>query len=337
MMRSNDTLRTRFVDWLYLTGDRTVVTAVVLLGIVVLTAVLVKADLITVGPQSRLAPMLRSGVLAGLLTLVTVALTLNQLVLSRVFGDPSELTETLDQNIEFRHRVEEIAGERTSPNDPSSFLVLVAEALGDRADSLQSLAESTESAATDDDLREYVADLREYVADLREYADHLRTAEASDSTVQTLFVIIGTGYATELTETRYLRKRYEDSDAADDCPDELGDALDDVFSLLKAVATIRQFFKTLAIQQELADLSRHVIYLGLAAILSTFYLTLVYEQSAMTTLPPTALSWVVVAGIAVIFSPLAMLFAHLLRIGTVSLYTASVGTFVPPEERIDRR
>ncbi|WP_129114459.1 hypothetical protein [Halegenticoccus tardaugens] len=311
--------------WYLLSGSRAVLAAVIVLGVFVLTLTLSETTLIDVGPSSRVAPMLRSGVLAGLLTLITVALSLNQLVLSRVLGAPAELTGKLDENLEFRRRVEDLAGEPSSPNDPAAFLVLIAETLQERVAALRRAVEEASGDAEESDL---AAEIESYADDLASYAEHLREAEGTDNTVDTLLVIFGSEYATHITETRRLERAHGDRLA-----EEALEELDAILELLKAVATVRQFFKTLAIQQDLARLSRRLIYLGLLAVLAAYYLTLVYREVPSTTIPVSSLSLVASAGTAIVFSPIALLLSYLLRVGTVSLYTVSVGTFVPPEEQ----
>ncbi|WP_101295354.1 hypothetical protein [Halegenticoccus soli] len=313
------------VHWYLLSGSRTVVAAVIVLGVFLLTLALNKATLIDLGPNSRLAPMLRSGVLAGLLTLVTVTLSINQLILSRVFGSPSELTDTLEGNLAFRRNVERLAGRASSPNDPGAFLVLVADTLQDRVTELRRRVEESGGGRDGDVRREFDS----YVDDLASYAEHLQQAEENRSTVDTLLVIFGSSYAAYITETMRLQREYGDL-----VSESIRDELDAVLELLKAVATIRQFFKTIAIQQDLARLSRRLIYLGLLAVLVAYYLTLVYRQVPSTTVPAQSLPLVASVGTAIIFSPLALLLSYLLRVGTVTLHTVSVGAFVPPEERI---
>lgn len=71
-----------------------------------------------------------------------------------------------------------------------------------------------------------------------------------------------------------------------DLPDDIDTILDDILTLLESVAAMRQFFKTMAIQQDLARLSQQLIYTGLAAVLTTYYLSRV-DTSASSV--PTAI------------------------------------------------
>ncbi|MFB6155204.1 MAG: hypothetical protein ABEJ22_04860 [Haloferacaceae archaeon] len=312
--------------WVLLTGSRTVLAGGIAVGVAALTALLVVTDAVYVGPQSNLSTVLGSGTLGALATIVTVTLSINQLILSRVFGSPADLTDRLEGNLEFRRSVEDVAGVNTSPNDPGSFLALVGSTLEERAASLDRNTESMDDL--DDDA---VDDFASYTAALVDYADHLATAEDSQSTFEVLVISLGTEYADQIDDTRHLQSTYGDR-----VPGDVADDLDASLELLKSVATIRQFFKTLAIQQDLARLSRRLIYTGVVAVLVTFYLALAYTGSGLSpTLPAAWLPAVVSVAAGVIFAPLAVLVSYLLRVATVTLYTVSVGSFIPPEERVD--
>ena len=313
----------RIKEWYLLTGSRTVLAGIVLFCLLVVTGVLVETGIMYIGPGSSMLSLLASGMFSGLLTLVTVSLTINQLILSRVFGSPSGLTDRLEGNLEFRRNVEEIADDRTSPNDPGSFLGLVAETLELRAANL-------ERTVADSDA-DYVDDFTEYTQELVSYAQHLGQVREGDDTFKVLDIMIGSRYAYHMDRIRELRSLYGNhiSKGSDD-------DLKAIFELLKAVATIRQFFKTLAIQQDLAVLSRRIIYTGVIAVVTNYALTTVYTSSSSlpTTISPAHLPLVVTLVTPILFAPLVILVVYLLRVATIALYTASVGSFVPPEEQI---
>ena len=100
---------------------------------------------------------------------------------------------------------------------------------------------------------------------------------------------------------------------------------------------MRQFFKTLTLQQELARLSRWLIYTGVPAVLLTYFLSATYTAApdVPIAIDPTYMPVVATVATGIILSPLAVLVASLLRVATVSLYTVSIGTFIPPEKRFE--
>ncbi|SEO52571.1 hypothetical protein SAMN04487948_10373 [Halogranum amylolyticum] len=313
----------RLKEWYLLTGSRTRLAGIVLFSLLVVTGVLVETGVMYVGPGSSMLSLLASGMLSGLLSLITVSLSINQLILSRVFGSPSGLTDRLEGNLEFRRNIEEVTGVRTSPNDPASFLGLVAETLERRAANLERTIDDSEA--------DYADEFAEYTQELVSYGQHLGQVREGDETFKVLDIMIGSRYAYHMDRVRELRSMYGNhiSKGSDD-------DLEAIFELLKAVATIRQFFKTIAIQQDLAMLSRRIIYTGVLAVVTNYALTTVYTSSSgvPTTISPAHLPLVVTLATPILFAPLVILVSYLLRVATIALYTASVGSFVPPEEQI---
>lgn len=313
--------------WVLVTGNRIWLSVLFAVLLAVLTAILIGLDIVYVGSDSMLSTVLASGMLGGLATIVTVTLSINQLILSRVFGAPADLTDRLEGNLSFRRSIEEVAGVESSPNDPGSFLSLIARTLERRAGELNRTVQ--QSTAFDEDTK---ADVQSFSTNLVDYAQHLDSARNTDSTFEVLSLTFGTEYADRIDDARHIKHVTDDQ-----FTDETGDSLDAILTLLKGVATIRQFFKTLAVQQDLARLSRHLIYTGVPAILTAFFLATVYAGAEVgTTLSPSMLPVVVVGATMILFSPLLVLVSYLLRVATVTLYTVSVGSFIPPEERVDR-
>ncbi|NHN46577.1 hypothetical protein G9464_03055 [Halostella sp. JP-L12] len=320
-----DDVENPVIRWLFITGNRLSVATVLALLVTGLAALMIEFDLVYVGPGSNLSTVLASGLLSGLLTLLTVVLSINQLILSRLFGSAGNLSDQLEGTLDYRRTVEDVADVDVSPNDPSAFITLLAETLQRRVRDFQQEVERAAVALHSGD------DAGEYVSAVADYADHLGAADDLDDASKVLLITLGTDYADHLDTTRKFKSRY-----GDDLPDAAVEALDDVFELLKAVATMRQFYKTLVLQQELAMLSRHLIYSGVPAVLVTYFLSQTY--TAVSDLPPAIdpayLPLVATVATGIILFPLAVLVASLLRIATVSLYTVSIGTFIPPEESI---
>lgn len=309
--------------WLFLTGDRRWVAAVMSVVFAGLAALLIALGLIYVGPGSNLSTVLSSGLLSGLLTLLTVVLSINQLILSRVFGSAGNLSDRLEGTLDYRRNVEELAGVAASPNEPTAFLGLLADTLASRAEDFRREAGAVAIETDSGD------DFGEYASAITDYAAHLSSAHRVDDPFKALIVTLGTDYADHLDTTRKLRTKY-----GENLSNEAAGALDDVLELLKAVATMRQFYKTLTLQQELALLSRRLIYTGIPAVLVTYFLSATYTATPEmpTAIAPASMPLVVTVATGIVLSPLAVLVASLLRVATVSLYTVSVGTFIPPEK-----
>lgn len=320
-VQSADTPGALALQWLLLKGNRAIIAGGLVVGFFVFLRALVAVDLLVVSPSGFLPTLLASGLASGLLTLITIALSINQLILSRVFGSPGELTDRLDGTRDLRRGVERIAGQWSTPNDPASFLRLVAVTLAERARALE--------AAVDDD-----ADLPEafdrYVADVTAYAENVENSiEDQSGIVDVLEVILGTEYAENLTATHHFRNRYGDR-----LSEEARAEFAAVAELLEDVATARQFFKTLSLQQDFGRLSRTIAILGFLAFVTLVSLTLIYRENAVT-VPAAALPWIATGGLAIVAAPLAWFVSYLVRAATIARQTVSVGPFVPPGERSD--
>lgn len=304
-------------QWVLVDGNRVVIALAISATIGAVVYGLVVAGYLNVGPGSHLPTLTGSGLTSGILTVLTVTLSINQLILSRVFGSTDKLSDRLSGVVDFRDRVETIAGVPTSPSNPAEFLALIGETTSDRVERVR------RNSDPDANLRSYLDAIDDYAAGLADIR------ERSDSTREVLSTLIGSGYADNLVATERVRTEYEGR-----VSEEASDHLEAIHDLLRAVAVTRQFFKTIAIQQDLARLSRMLVYFGVLALITLFGLTLMYTRSAVSISPPLQV-WIATAGLAVVSLPVSVLVAYMLRVATVSLYSVSVGPFVPPEERSD--
>lgn len=311
-------LRVRVVDWVVLQGNRQLVALGIALLASVFVWILISADVLAVGPDSSVATLLGSGITSGVITLLTVALSINQLIISRIFDPINELTDRLDGAREVRANAEELLGQHATPNDPAAFLSLIAIEVADRSARLLALADSKEwKPATE---------ITAMVGDFKTYGESIdENIEPEMSVSDTLNVILGPEYAFNLTAASYLQAKFED-----DLPAEAMVELQGIEDALESIAVVRQFYKTVAIQQDLAELSRVLVYTGLFALLYTIVLTLVYRTGSVT-VPLRVLPAMVTAGTGIVFIPLALFVSYILRAATVARRTVSVGPFVPPQ------
>lgn len=319
-VRDYDTVWEHVTSWILLDGDRRAVAGCLVVAIVALVWALISVGVLAVGPNSSVAGIFGSGLTAGVVTLLTIALSINQLVLSRVFGSINVLTDRLEGSRELRQTVESIAEVPSSPNDPADFLSLVARTLSDRAAGL---------VATDDGADwDQPARLTSALLDIAAYGDSIDARlEANAKMNDVLGVVLGTEYARNMTAVSHLRSEY-----ADVIPEEALADFQAIEDLLESIAVIRQFYKTTTIQQDLATLSRLLVYSGITALVAAIVVTLIYRTNS-TTLPVVVLPAVVSVGVGVIVAPLSLFVAYILRAATVARQTVSVGPFIPSRGR----
>lgn len=299
--------------WALVTGSRVWIAAGILGVSFVLTIGLLRASSAGPGQRRVVANIFGNGFVPGIITLITVSLSVNQLILSRVFGSPGQFFDRLDETLSFRRRAENRACRTGSPSDPARFLEFVERAIRERTDDLRRYASETGDE-----------ELSRFLDEMEDYCDHLRNQSAQGDVMDIVVRTFGTRYAAELRRTRrQLDER------RDELPSEATDDLETIFDLLEEVAVLRQFFRTIAIQQDLAMLSRRVGVLGVASLFVSVFMAanLEHTLAAVTGWP---LPLVVSVAFVVAVSPVVMLVSYVMRLATISLHTLSVGPFVPP-------
>lgn len=128
--------RDRFLRWLLLVGDRSVIVTA-LVGATFAVTFAVTGDY---PPSTRAvaAPVLRlsNALTGGLLPFVTLVLTINQLALSMELGSVFHLDRRLDAMREFREEVAALTGRDACPAEPAALLETLFDGIDERASSL---------------------------------------------------------------------------------------------------------------------------------------------------------------------------------------------------------
>lgn len=298
--------------WLLLEANRFGITVVLLLAVVVVVYGLGALDVIGV---ARSAPVrtLFGAVVTGVFTVVSIVLAINQLVLSRVFGSPNDLADRMAGNVDFRDRVADASGDPDVPTDPQAFLAHVVAGVRERASDLG------------DAERDDVADLADDVVDWAEgVTDRLEGREFG--TFGVLSTVLRDDYSEHVAAGRRLLR---DGDLEESTATSLSATVD----LLESVGIARQYLKTVFLQQELAGLSRTLLYFGVPSLLTAVLAVLMYGRAGGPPLSGEALLVAVSVAVGVAISPLALLFAYVLRLATIARLTATVGPFTPREEK----
>lgn len=314
-----NTVQGRLKRWILLKGNRLVLTAGIASGVFILTYGLIRAGVIAVGPESTFKTTMGSGVTAGLFTVITVTLTINQLISSRIFGTPGELQDEFQGSRQIRERVAELAADPETPVNTTRFMSFVGETLYQQVERFEREVGQSDLESSDE--------IEEYVGPLLDFAEQIRSITDQMSPITVLSIMAGPRYAWHIMKTKRFQTKH-----SDDLAEDAQTTLEAIYNLLEIISISRQYYKTIALQQEFARLSRLLIYTGLPAILTALYVTLVYRTAPMTTLPPAYLPVVASGAITIVLVPLVILLVELLRIATILRYTVSVGPFVPPTE-----
>ncbi|MFP8951357.1 hypothetical protein ACLI4Z_00090 [Natrialbaceae archaeon A-arb3/5] len=305
------------LHWIYLDGDRTVLSGALLVGVFGACLLLISADLITPAEAGDITAI-AAALVGGMLPFITVVLAINQLILSEEFGTTGTFFERLEETRKYRRSIEFHTGYRPSPAEPSAFLRTLIEAKRRTGFGLQNVCADA-PAELRDAVDEYVDTTKPRDEGAIETLDG-----ATFGTFDVIVVIIHYNDPWQLQEVRQIRESHHHalSEAAERQLDRLED-------LLRDIHVARQYFKTVHMQQELADLSKILLYVGFPTLLGGAFIIVAYSNLLALDFHPYVYVVVVSATITALFSPFAVLLAYVLRIATIARRTAAdFGPFV---------
>ena len=326
--RPGDTMVERSEDpgwwlWLLLNANRWTVSALlmgfVFVGILVLSVVSpVGLRELMLAKEPILA--LFQALITGLITGVTLVVTINQLVLSQELGAVEDQRKRLDGSIEFRADVESAIDAPIAPPEPASFLQAIVSATGDRAIEFRdAVAESR-----DEEFRERVDD---FVENLTGHADVVcdEIEEAQFGTYEVIKAALDYNYSWKIFRARRIKNTH-----TEEFTDEARARYDELLESLELLGLAREHFKTLYFQWELINLSRAMMYVAVPALVVTVSMVLFFDVDAVsgTVLGIDALVWVVAAGVTIGVAPFLLLIAFVVRIATMAKRTLAIGPFI---------
>jgi hypothetical protein len=311
----------RVRDWFLVEADRLFVALVISIAVALGFLVLAEAGFIGVANDDSVT-RLAGGMIAGTFSLVTLVVSINQLILSREFTAAGESKDKLEGVMSFREEIADVASVPASPAAPTRVVRLLIHAMHDHADNL------AEAIAEHDD-EELAGQVTRYTNDVMKSTEHINETleKSSFGTFRTVSATISYDESWHLYVARHLEDRHED-----EFSEEALEALDGLIETLKMFDIAREHFKTTYLQRELTRFSQLTIYCGVPAILSAMLLGFVYADLAGPSVSIVYLPYVVSVLLAVVVSPLALMSAFILRTATVTRRTASTGPMVPQKE-----
>jgi len=260
---------------------------------------------------------------SGNITLITVVLSINQLVLSRALGGVGVIESNIEEVSDFRERVRQETGQEVTPEEPAAFLELLLRNTRSETDRLH------RAVATIADT-ELQSDVDKVSNRLNDHIDHVLTLLGRPDTgvFGALAATLSTNYARELNAVRRIQVRYDDL-----LTKEVRETLDNITRRIKDVDIARQYFKTMYIQEELSYFSRLLLYVGIPAEFITVATLVAMSKSggSLSGLPLT-LPFLAPIVVTVAFAPLALLFSFVLRVATVAQNTVSPAQFTTPSD-----
>lgn len=307
----------RWTEWVLVDGDRILIAGAVtvlvfcfLVGVEALGLVAFDDG----GPVSRVA----SGLIAGVFSLTTIVVSINQLILSREFTTPKESRERLDGVVSFHEDIEDATDISTVPAEPTELLELLAVVVDDRARTVRRLAEDH----PDEEFRRRAKAVTDEVV---ESADGLDSSlESTDvGAFSALSATMRYDDHWQIYATRHLRNGY----AAETSPS-LDGALADLQEVLEFFSVAREHFKTTYMQRELTRFSRLIVVAGAVGLVAAAMLGLLYGDVRGPTLRPAYLPYAASALVSIAAFPAALLVTYTLRTATVTRRTVTIGPFL---------
>lgn len=297
-------LRSRFNHWVVLTGNRYTV-AGCLLGFIALGLSLPWVG--TVLQDSSPLFYLYSALIGGNITLITIVVSINQLVLLREFDSPDALRTEIRETTAYR----QMATDRpAAPTEPAAFLSRMVEQLRKHTQRLGKI---------DDETSQLRKEIDALVKGLTEHNDRvIRRLSVNDSGLfDVVLAVVRATYVDRMQEIRRIQSVY-----SDDLSDEATKALDDTVIHLEHLDIARHYFLTIFIQRELSKLSRVLVYTGVPAVAISMAMLV---QLTGVGQPPSATvtSMTLVVGTGVIgLLPLVLLASFVTRIALIAQYVS---------------
>lgn len=316
-----DTATDRLMRWVLLSGDRLRITAVLTIGVFVVFLVFGLAGLVT--PDPNRAMWFLNGTINGLLTLIPIAVGINQIVLSQELGSLDDLYDRTRGTFDFRQQIANTVDVTASSPQASEFFHDIFSAINDRATELQDACDDSDDEELKEDVDDYVGTLTEQTDDVSSGLDDL-----GFELLDTLLVLLDYHNSWQLHTTLRIQSAHEDT-----LSETANTKLDELEELFMQLDATRDYLKTLWIQHELAELSRMMLYTGIPAVLTATLAIFVYWNIPGIMVPRPVVMILLSATVAVSLLPLSVILAYIARVALVAQRTAAFGPFIPKGEQ----
>lgn len=317
-----DSATDRLARWLLLSGERSLIAAAITGVIFVVFLVSGLAGFILLSVPKR-AVWFLNGTINGLLTLIPIAVGLNQIVLSQELDSLDDLFDRTKGTHNFHEQIADTTNVSVGSPQVSQFFHHLFAAINDRTTELEAACEDSTDGQLNEDINDYTGTLAEQTDDISSSLDDL-----GFELIDTLVILLDYHNSWQLYTTREFTAKHEDvlSETATE-------KLDELEELFLELDTTRDYLKTLWVQRELAELSRMMLYTGLPAVLvAALGIFVAPEIPGLTIARPTIVV-LLSATIAVSLLPLSVLLAYVVRIALIAQRTAAFGPFIPHAEQ----
>lgn len=301
-------MRNRFKKWLLISTHRYIIAT----GILVLMTAIVLVPAVSRYIIYNITPLFyfTSALIGGNITLVTVVVAINQVILSQELESPGSLRDEIERTADYR---QEALDQTAPPTNPADFVQQLLQKTHDHAESLEELLSDATGCTND-----------QFLPELAEQCDrcHDQIDPSSKSLSSVIVPLLGINYADYIHYCYRLQSNHEDED-----DEELMSTLDELTSGLEDLDIARQYFTTAFMKEELATLSRLLVYIAIVAVAAP--IALLYQLATYSGASPPMPRLYILSVLTVVVGllPLAILIAYILRIASVTQYIAAITPF----------
>ena len=314
----------RAKKWFLLTGERLVVSAVLLFAVFIILlgfSVIRPLDMRNLLNEANTVRTLFSSLLSGAILLVSIVVSISSIVLSQEITDIENQQERIAATMEYRRRIEEFIDADVTPARPAEFLRVVLHTIFRHTQALEQIA----ADSANDEFQTHVEAFADNVSNEIKQA-RTTLGDARFGTFKVLLVGLNYDYSGQLHAARGFKLRY-----ADTLTDEEREVIDDLIESLKFFATGREYFKSLYYKQEFARLSSRLLYISLPVIVFISYILLALDANLFPEVVLFGFSPLLVFvsfAYVIALAPYVVLTAYIIRAATITLRTLAAGPFI---------
>lgn len=318
----DDDRRRSIRRWFLLTANRWKITGILVVLIFVILMVLGITPLVRVAERT-FSTSIFGAIASGLLSLVPIVITVNQLTISQLVATPEQLRNRIQSVQHFRMGIEEkLSHDMAAPTDPGEFLLIVNDLIAERATTLRDAAENINDRPKADCLVDYAEKI---LTESNELADTVTSTDLP--LLEILLPIMDDEHSQNINTARTVRKEYPEA-----VSHQMTAVLKELEDLFVSKNVIQQYFKALYIQEALAKLSKLIAYTGGGAFILALASVMIFAGEKPLPIHPLLIQMMISAAAALSLTPIALLLAHIARIGTIVKHTVAPGAFTPRTE-----
>jgi hypothetical protein len=309
--------------WILISGNRFVVSAIVLslagVGLVAFGTIWTD-ELTKLFTETQVIQTLLIALFSGIILLVSIAVSVNSIVLSQEITSLGEQVEQVDETFEFRDSVQDHTDANVAPVRPAAFLRVIFRGIRTNAEAL------FDDASRDD--ATFYEQVSILVDDIVRQVDAVedRLEQGSFGTSEVLLAGIRYDYSWQVYAVRRLRTEHDDV-----LTDAQRESIDELLTVLKYFTIGREYFKTLYFKRELANLSRGLLALSFPALVYLSYAILALRAGLLPEVSVFGIpSIVLFVGLTytIGLAPYTVFSAYVLRSATTANMTLAAGPFI---------